>query len=163
MTPFERTSAFGWIIYRATLKVGATFGAKLAEDMLPGESENITFWTAGRITGIHNGTRELEPRVAGSFSLDRGVMSAGSYLFTCEQDAEWWCLNWAMNRRALPAVTAFRLLAGESTVLPAGTLLLVCKGQLDAVDPLTELRVTAPLEVTALADTYGLIFDKERT
>ncbi len=163
---FDRMKAFGWIIHRKQLSAGESYTVTVDEDMLPSESENITLWTRGLITGKRQDGYEPAARAAGRFSLDSGALLAGEFVFTCIEDAEWFCINYRANRNSLPTVTAFRLATGESTSLPAGTLLLVCTGALNTaggvINAGEELQTTSTASVTATTQVYGLIFAEER-
>lgn len=163
---FDRMKAFGWIVHRKQLSAGESYTVVVDEDMLPTESENITLWTKGLITGKRQDGYEPAARAAGCFSFDFINMSAGTFEFTCIEDAEWFCINHRANRNSLPAVTAFRLAAGESTALAAGTLLLICTGALNtaggAINAGEELQTTSTATVTATTQVYGLIFAEER-
>jgi len=164
---FERLKVFGWYVHRKELYAGDTYDVEVIEPMLPSESENITLWTKGRIEGFRTDGYQTVPRVAGLFSLDLPLLSAGSFTFTCTEDSEWFCINSRANRGNLPVVTPVRLTAGESIELPAGTLLFVCTGTLTtaAGDLVSgdELQLVNAAQVTAATDLYGLIFSEERT
>ncbi|MDO9100513.1 MAG: hypothetical protein Q7V53_07255 [Caldisericota bacterium] len=163
---FERLKVFGWIVHRKELFAGETYTVTVADDTLPEESENITFWTKGLVLGKRQDGYEPAARVAGCFSLDFANMSAGTFTFTCIEDSEWFCVNSRANRNALPTLTPVRLPAGDVLDLPAGTLLFVCTGTLRtaAGDVVAgdELELLNPAQVTAVEDVYGLIFAEER-
>lgn len=164
---FEKVRAFGWVVHRKTLLTGQTYTAVVPDDMRPADSENITLWTRGLIAGRREDGYTTPVREPGSFSLERGVMPAGTYVFTCMEDSEWWCVNWRANRGRLPSLLPFRLAAGAERALPTGTLLLVCSGSLltaaGSLGQGAEVEVASAVAVVRAGSepVYGLIFEKE--
>jgi hypothetical protein len=162
---FDRATVFGWTLHRKQLAAGEFFMVKVSEDTLPEEADNISLWTKGEIAGqSFDGTRKLESRLPGRFSLDyTAPLREGAYIFTAKSDSEWWCINYLINKKRLPKVTPFRLAAGEVAQLMPGTKLMLCSGELQTfkttlLETPMEISVTEQIGVLALSQVYGLYF-----
>ena len=157
-------TAFGWRIDRYEFDTGETYVVDVTETTPKDNLTNRTFYVRGRITGASsNPAFTVLPREAGFFhsELQDNVL-AGSLTFTVEEKAEWWCVNWALNNRKLPALEKFVLPAGQEVELPPGTKLYICRGTASvygrANGPTSELAAATPMVVGAVDDVYGLKF-----
>ena len=86
------------------------------------------------------------------------------------ETTEWWCVNYRANRHELPDILPFRMHAGQERMLPTGTMLFICCGDMHVGDQVlsvgTEVLVSGDsVKVRASKDgpVYGMIFDRERT
>jgi hypothetical protein len=96
-------------------------------------------------------------------SLDLNPLRPGTFEFTAEQAARWWCINWDRNGQKLPDVAPIVMLAGTSRTFPVGSRLFLGEGAVTVNGVAIELpssikASTQDVEVVASADTYGFLF-----
>lgn len=129
---FVKHNVFGWVVHQKKLPAGTTYTVSSPEKLERIDTDNINIWSKGRVktvSSLDGVVTELEDRVPGMFSLDRPALH-GEYTMTALVDSEFWCINGTINRHKLPDVSAFILEKGEKQVLPKGTNLLICVGEL---------------------------------
>lgn len=164
---FIRHKVFGWAVHQKVFAQGEQYTSRLERDTDPKDSENITFWTKGRIAGVNTATGEATPdRAAGMFSFDLPVYPAGTYLMTAQEPSEWWCVNYMANVKALPTLRPLVVTPGDSVTLPEGTRLFVCEGTLsldgETFGKATAAYTTRVVQASATEPTYALIFGGPR-
>jgi len=146
----QRVTAFGWVLTRMALDQGCSYGVLVPRDMPRAGIGTATLWIKGEITGQNLTTGQpLDTRRAGTLSTQLGDLQAGRRVLTAQSDAEWWCLDRAVNGGEIPQVEAW--LAREGEVIEGR--LLVC----DGIDQgLACVNYTAPMRC------YIMRFDRSK-
>ena len=164
----KRVRAHGWEVFRRGLKAGE----KYKVDLPAGASASVlaldTLWIKGTIVGQH--TETVVPaivRTPGVFSPEiTKVYPEGEMTFECLEDSIWWCHPRAYIGVKERVVSPIRIKAGDSFTFPIGTLGLIFEGNfiIDGETQTDPISFTASQEVvvTAIEDTYGFTFNRER-
>jgi hypothetical protein len=165
---FRKYKVFGWTLYRKTLPAGHGYTAINSAETTHSESDNVTLWTKGRITGVNTATQApVTTRIPGLFSKNLAAYPAGKFAFKAEEDSEWWCFSYTASRRKEPtSLDAMTLEVGEQHEFPIGSRFLVCGGEVTSPSgtfgPGQAAYVqSAPITVTASQRTFFLLFGSE--
>lgn len=159
--------AFGWKVGQMGLKAGMVYRVFVTpgttRENLPGR----TLWTKGRITGTNGAGHPVQDRIPGAFSLELPEPKPGFSTLEAASDAEWWCVDKAINGGYLPEVGVLRVPEGQSITLAPGTKLLVCDGvgQVGGVSlsPGTSLETPTATPMTAQRRVLALTFDRSNS
>lgn len=160
---------FGWKAHRCTLEAGEDFSVAYRVPTLAEASTNWNLWTKGGFDVV-----STPPEAVGIFPMGRRlaghvtkrdmagvVIPAGTYHYKTFEPSEFWCVNYNVNKGALPGLTAKTLLKGEVFTPEIGSLALVASGATDAGDaPQAIQTVTAGKKITAVSGSMLIIFDK---
>jgi hypothetical protein len=167
----ESCTAFGWIIHRVSADAGERLNLEVRREVDPRRMSAQTLYTKGRLSGFYASEPERAAltRVPG-FANDMlpNPLPPLTLEMTADEDSEWWCISAPANKK-LPSVSFIRIQPGESQVMQAGSLVLVCEGSAlfgakQVVGPLS-VRVTdqVSVEVPASAGSmYAMLFDCEK-
>jgi len=105
----------------------------------------------------------MDDFVPGTFLAAEDYFS-GTFEHTAVGETVLFCTGPMENRGYMPPIRKFSLVAGESIVLPVGTKLFHCEGQMvvngNAIENPTQVRSASnELAITATTACYGLIFE----
>lgn len=166
---FKRYDSFGWDIFQKSLPTGEEYQITIEAPMTFADTGLTTFWVSGIVTGLNVTTGEVQPtRVAGSFTDNSRVIPVGVYEYFVEKATEWWCLPKHLNGGDSPVLTSVVINAGESRTFDVGTLLFMVSGsfQIDGTtygeEPVPIELVNSSLTISAVTDSYGLLFDRKK-
>jgi hypothetical protein len=166
---FKRYDSFGWDIFQKSLPTGEEYQTTIEAQTTFTDVGLTTLWVKGLITGRNVTTGVVSPlRVAGSFTDQSKVIPAGVYEYLVEEATEWWCLPTHMNGGEAPTLTSVVINAGESRTFDVGTLLFMVSGsfQIDGTtygeEPVPIELVNSSLTISAVTDSYGLLFDRKK-
>lgn len=153
---------FGWCVERYTFDQGEQYTIELRTDTSRDNLANRTFYVRGNATGVSSNPAYVPPeRNPGFFYTDMPeTILAAKTVYTANLPLEWWCINWHMNNKAFPVTDRFVVSAGDSTQVALDKKLFLCLGKVQVAG----VEYTGPCEVpsgdiTAIEDTYGLLFD----
>lgn len=151
---------FGWRMHNNVLPVGAKIIVNYAKDVAHNKLSYINFYTKGKALAVHsNPAVETKTRLAGQFSLDRADKQyAGTLTTTAVEDTEIWCINYHVNNKSFPKISALVVKAGTTHKFKKNDIVLLCQGSFG--------NVIGPAEcsgldtITAIEDCYFWILDK---
>lgn len=152
-------AAFGYVLIENTYADGETWNSIINEDI-----QCKTFWVEGLFKNKHLslGSEDFQNLEAGRF-LQPADYIQGVFEHTAVGECKVFCFDPRLNKNQNVELTPFLLQSGEQTVLPKGTKLFFCFGDLvlngeDIVQP-TQISVQSnDILVTANSDCYGLLF-----
>jgi hypothetical protein len=172
-TPF---AAFGYVIIRDQFDVGDLLDDELFSDGIY-TVFNPSPFSDGRFGSIKSGytwvytkgimqhtnatTGQVQNRTAGFCNITT-LETIGTIRTECIEAAEVFCVSPMLNS-PVPVTSFFALLQGQATVLPLGTKLFLCAGELRTPDttlvgPRQVTVSSGDVSVTATTDCYGLLF-----
>jgi hypothetical protein len=125
-------------------------------------SKTVLFFSEGEFTCRDKATGEVQ------LQCNTGWFSYGDHenrlmLCTANQPTVCWCYDPEVNQGYVPPISVFTLPGGQSTTLPVGTNLFLCRGTV----AVNGKQFTAPYQIAvrsqdatlvASADVYGLLF-----
>jgi len=163
---YKTKVVFGFVVQHNKISVGDQYGVTIHRDVNSAQFGNTSVFTKGRITGAREDGSPLPfERVPGVTTLGRDLIPAGTYIFTAEEDSEWWCVNFTANRfnPEFFGISVVVLAPGESHVVGAGAKLFLCSGsmQIDGETLTDAQEIPVPTEqktITALTDCYCFSF-----
>ncbi len=158
--------AFGWVVHKCSVDTGEQFKIVSKREAATNRLSAKTIYTKGRITGVYTDNPSVKAldRTPGFNTYDLpNPLPALSLLMTVEEPSEWWCVSLPSNK-TLPEVTFLKLNIGESYSFADGSLVLICEGEVtDGTTTYTGPKTVDPSgakTLTAVKDTYGIIFNK---
>lgn len=157
--------AFDWVVLKVECPLGHSFLAEVTKSGPRADSANFTLHSAGILNAkcLSDDLPVIPQRLPGMSSLDLNPLRAGTFEFTAEQAARWWCINWDRNGSRLPDVAPIVIPAGTSRTFPVGSRLFFGDGLVTVNGVAIELpssikASTQDVEVVVSADTYGFLF-----
>jgi hypothetical protein len=126
---FKRFKAFGWTVTKRSLSKGQKYSVTYHVGAKLGRMKTLGLWAKGLVTGVNAATNEpVASQQEGLFWLDRGedyFIPAGEYHFTCQEDADWWCVDRVSTTLHFEPI---RLDAGADLALNVGDMIFMCDG-----------------------------------
>lgn len=163
----EKYKAFGWVLHRKMLEVGANFKVEIPAEYSPKDGHNISLWTVGKVEGYCSLSKKAtEVKVPGCSILNKISVPKSDIIFTAAEYSEFWCINYTLNRNKLPDVSILNIPKGTSVLLPLGSKVLFCEGTFSIKNtthssPKSLRFQSGDIEIIAETSTYGFIFEKE--
>jgi len=162
---FTTHKVFGWTIYNYIVEDGEKVNTLIPESSYRSQMQNFTFHTKGEFRGENlDGTYTPVTRYPGFSNADLPeIILPGRLVFTAIGEVEWWCINWAINKKSLPLVDTIVIKKDETFDFVKGNKVLVCEGHLKIkdidYDKSENFSVVSDIvTATAIADTYCMIF-----
>lgn len=156
----ETHDMFGWQIQRHVLPAGAVLAVLATQPVDRSASPNITLHVRGTAT-CHVNNRRVVDRTPGLYTPERPSYEAGVVRIEAIDEIEYWCVNYLLNRRALPVLTPVRLQPGEVVNLAAGTLFFHMHGELADLE-IGEHVPDADVTLTATSPSFSYIVGGRR-
>lgn len=157
----ERHSAFGWIVHRHVLPVGAAMVVVASSGVERARAPNRALYVRGLASVTLDDGTSFPNRVPGLFTAERPDHPAGIVTVRAIDETEFWCFNWHANRGALPGLTPLRYPDGGVFSGQEGDRVLVCSGGLGRHAPGDSFRVGGD-ELVAEPGTYALLMEADR-
>lgn len=150
-------AAFGRVLYANYYSPG-----DVVEVSTSSTSKTVLFFSEGDFTARDKSTGETV------LQCDPGWFSYGNHqdrlmLCTAKAPTVCWCYDPLVNQGYVPPISVFKLPGGQSTTLPVGTNLFLCRGTVTV----NGKQFTGPYQVAvrsqdatlaASGDVYGLLF-----
>lgn len=156
----EQHKAFGWVVHRHVLPVGAALVVVSSGSVPRENAPNLALYVRGRGAVSNPNAPAAPDRTPGLFTGDRPAHPIGITRITAVEELEFWCFNWHANRGALPAATPLRATNMETVELPQGQRVLLCVGALGGhgVGPF----VADGSPMVAIGDVFGFLIGGDR-
>lgn len=126
-------------------------------------AQSAQLWVKGKFKNRNITLGEDMPEFSTGTFLNSNDYYAGLFEHTAIGDTVLFCCSRQVEDANPPVISKFFIVAGDSTVLPKGTKLFHCSGEVtingNAVVKPTQVRSKAnELNITAITDCYGMIF-----
>lgn len=157
---------FDWNVQYAQLADGMETSVVVREDSKSELSENWTLWSVGERDLVQYpegfddaAITQRRGKFVAKQDLAGHTYKRGRYTVKAVGDAEFWCVNSALNDNLLPGLNATFLSAGQTYSSKVGDLLLLAAGQASVgAAPMQMEVVTDGLVITAITDAVLVKF-----
>lgn len=151
-------AAFGYLLIERTLLDEDSYIAEVTE-----APKSTHFWVKGSFKNFNLTDNKEMPDFSTGTLLTPTDYYQGTFKHTAIGDTSLFCFHLQENQNDLPIITKLVLSANESVILPKGTKLFHCAGEMivngNTVSKPTQIRSAAnELTITATTNCYGMIF-----
>ncbi len=151
-------AAFGHVLIENTYDDNETYTAIIGDDV-----KCTTFWAKGFFKNKHvSANSDFRDFPTGTFLRPEDCVP-GVFEHTSVGESKVFCFDQRLNPGKHPDMLPFILTGGSETVLPKGTKLFLCDGELAVkgknISKPTQLSIASEdALITAVTDCYGLLF-----